>query len=233
LVLEQSSAVKRAVLAGEGLWRWRMYDFQTDANHETVDELIGKTIQYLSVKSDKRKFRCTTAKNLYYENERIGFDAELYNDSYELINDSDATLTITDSEGKAFPFNFNKTAAAYKLDAGIFPVGDYSFVAKTIYAGNNFQSKGKFSVIPKQLEALNTVANHQLLNSLAGKSGGAVFYDNQAQAITDSITNNATIKPVMFSNFENSAFINLKWLFFVLLAFLALEWFVRKFHGGY
>jgi len=233
LVLEQSSAVKRAVLAGEGLWRWRMYDFQTDANHETVDELIGKTIQYLSVKSDKRKFRCTTAKNLYYENERIGFDAELYNDSYELINDSDATLTITDSEGKAFPFNFNKTATAYKLDAGIFPVGDYNFVAKTIYAGNNFQSKGKFSVIPKQLEALNTVANHQLLNSLAGKSGGAVFYDNQAQAITDSITNNATIKPVMFSNFENSSFINLKWLFFVLLAFLALEWFVRKFHGGY
>jgi len=233
LILEQSSAVKRAVLAGEGIWRWRMYDFQTDANHATVDELIGKTIQYLSVKSDKRKFRSSTAKNLYYETERIGFDAELYNDSYELINDSDATLTITDIEGKAFPFNFNKTGAAYKLDAGIFPVGDYSFVAKTIYAGKNFQSKGKFSVIPKQLEALNTVANHQLLNSLAGKSGGAVFYDKQIMAIADSITSNATIKPVMFSNFENSAFINLKWLFFVLLAFLALEWFVRKFHGGY
>ena len=233
LILEQSSAVKRAVLAGEGIWRWRMYDFQTDANHETVDELIGKTIQYLSVKSDKRKFRCSTAKNLYYENERISFDAELYNDSYELINDSDATLTITDAEGKAFPFNFNKTAAAYKLDAGIFPIGDYNFVAKTIYAGKNFESKGKFSVIPKQLEALNTVANHQLLNSLAGKSGGAIFYNNQTAAITDSITNNATIKPIMFSNFENSAFINLKWLFFVLLTFLALEWFIRKFNGGY
>jgi len=233
LVLEQSSAIKRAVLAGEGIWRWRMYDFQTDANFDTVDELISKTIQYLSVKSDKRKFRCTAAKNLYYETERIGFDAELYNDSYELINDSDATLTITDVEGKAFPFNFNKTASAYKLDAGIFPVGDYSFVAKTIYAGKNFESKGKFSVIPKQLEALNTVANHQLLNSLAGKSGGAVFYDNQMQAIADSVTNNATIKPVMFSNFENSAFINLKWLFFAILIFLALEWFVRKFHGGY
>jgi len=233
LILEQSSAVKRAVFAGEGIWRWRMYDFQTDANHETVDELIGKTIQYLSVKSDKRKFRSSTAKNLYYETERIGFDAELYNDSYELINDSDATLTITDAEGKAFPFNFNKTAAAYKLDAGIFPVGDYSFVAKTNYAGQKFQSKGKFSVIPKQLEALNTVANHQLLNSLAGKSGGAVFYNNQMQAIADSVSNNATIKPIMFSNFENSAFINLKWLFFMMLAFLALEWFIRKFHGGY
>jgi len=233
LILEQSNAVKNAVFAGEGIWRWRMYDYQGDNQLETIEELFGKTIQYLSVKSDKRKFRTNSSKNLYYENERITFDAELYNDSYELVNDSDVSLSIFDEAEKEFPFIFNKTANAYKLDAGVFSVGTYTFKSKTAYAGNSFNAEGEFSVIPRELEALNTTANHQLLYTLAERSGGQVFYQNNIAALTDSLLNQQDIKPVMFSNFKNRAFINLKWLFFIMLGFLAFEWFIRKYNGGY
>ncbi len=233
LILEQSNVVKSAAFAGEGIWRWRMYDYQGDNQLETIEELFGKTIQYLSVKSDKRKFRTNSSKNLYYENERITFDAELYNDSYQLVNDSDVSLSIFDEAGKEFPFIFNKTANAYKLDAGIFPVGVYTFKSKTTYAGNSYDAEGEFNVIPRELEALNTTANHQLLYTLAERTGGQVFYQNDLEALTDSLLNQQNIKPVMFSNFKNRAFINLKWLFFMLLGFLAFEWFIRKYNGGY
>jgi len=233
LVIEQSKAVKRAVFAGEGLWRWKLYDFQPDNQHETIQELFGKTLQYLAVKNDKRQFRISTAKNLYYENESITFDAELYNDSYELINESDASLTITDAQGKEYAFIFNKTGSAYRLDAGIFPVGKYSYKGKTVYAGNAFEAKGNFNVIPRQLEALNTTANHQLLYSMAERTDGKVFYMNNIDDLQAELNTTESIKPILFSNFATRAFINLKWLFFVILAFLAIEWFIRKFNGGY
>ncbi len=233
LVLEQSNITKSAVLAGEGLWRWRIYDYQTDSGFETVDEIIGKTIQYLSVKNDKRQFRISTPKNMYYENESITFDAELYNDSYELINESEVNLSIYDENGKEYPFVFNKSANAYRLDAGLFPVGDYTFKGRTRYAGNSYDASGKFSVIPLQIEALNTTANHSLLYNLADRSGGKVFTQNQIADLASTISSSEEIKPVMYSNFKNKAFINLKWLFFVILALVAIEWFIRKFNGGY
>jgi hypothetical protein len=73
--------VKTAILTGEGIWRWRLEDFEKNENHDAVDELIGKSVQYLSAKDDKRKFRAYPAKNRFAENERITLNAELYNDS--------------------------------------------------------------------------------------------------------------------------------------------------------
>ena len=48
---------KQAVLMGEGIWRWRIYNYLQNQNFDAVDDLIQKTIQYLSIKGDKRKFK--------------------------------------------------------------------------------------------------------------------------------------------------------------------------------
>ena len=74
------------------------------------------------LKEDKRRFRISLDKNIFNENESIILDAEVYNDNYELINDGDVSLIIKDSEGKEFPSVFNRTARAYSLNAGVFPV---------------------------------------------------------------------------------------------------------------
>ncbi len=48
---------KTAVITGDGLWRWRLFDFLQNENHELTNELINKTIQYVTVKDDRRRFR--------------------------------------------------------------------------------------------------------------------------------------------------------------------------------
>lgn len=202
-------------------------------NHEIIDEVLGKTIQYLSVKEDKRKFRVSVSKNIFNENEAIYFDAELYNESYELINDPDARLVITNSEGKDFSFTFNKTSKAYALNAGYFPVGNYRYTAKITSNGKELSGSGKFSVQPIQLESFETTANHGVLRLLSEQFGGSLIYPDQVVSIADTLKNSDDVKPVFYSTSKTRSVINLKWIFFVLLGLLTVEWFLRKFYGGY
>lgn len=233
LVLGEEDGVKVGVLAGEGIWKWRLFDFLQNQNHEIFDELLGKSVQFLSLKEDKRKFRVTPVKNIFNENEQVLFDAELYNDNYELINEPDARIVITNSDGKDFDFTFNKSGRAYSLNAGIFPVGNYTFRASVTNAGQNLTATGQFSVQPVQLELFETTANHNLLRLLSEQYGGAMVYPDKMTQIVELIKDKGTVKPVIYETAKTRAVINLKWIFFLLLFLLAGEWFLRRYFGAY
>lgn len=233
LVLGTQNDVRTAVLCGEGLWRWRLFDYLQHDNHQFFDELLGKCIQYVSIKDDKRKFRVNLSKNIFNENEQVIFDAELYNDNYELINEPDATMIIADGQGKEYNFTFNKSGRAYNLNAGILPVGNYSFRAAVIYNGQTLSYNGQFSVQPIQLELYETTADHSTLRQLSAKYGGQMVYPDQMESIADMIKAKETVKPVRYETVQTRPVINLKWIFFILLALLSLEWFMRRYLGAY
>lgn len=233
LLFDQSSAIKMGLLAGEGIWRWRFYDQLQNNNHEAFDELIGKVVQYLSVKADKRKFRVSLPQKIFLENDEIVMEAELYNDAYELVNEPDVSITITNEEGMDFTFNFSKTTTSYRLKAGYMPVGNYSFVAKTSYNGQAYSFEGKFSISPLKLELTQTTANHRLLYQLANNAGGEMYYPGSLERLSQALMDKDDIKPVLHDTRKTRAFINLKWIFFLVLLLLGAEWFVRKYNGAY
>ncbi|MBK6610706.1 MAG: hypothetical protein IPG29_07310 [Sphingobacteriales bacterium] len=230
LAFEQATGDKIAVLAGEGLWRWRIYNNKKNNNANAVNDLITKTVQYLSVKNDKRKFRVSMPKTLFNEGEQISFDAEFYNDSYQRITDPEVTLTVYDNTGKKFPYVFSKTADAYTLNIGFLPVGNYTYKANTSFNGQNYSAEGQFSVVAIQLESMQTQANHALLYLLAKETGGAVIYPDSLGSLAQKI---GQIPATQYSSTKTQSMINLKWLFFLILGFVSFEWFIRKYLGGY
>jgi hypothetical protein len=228
------------MICGEGLWRWRTYNYLQHQNFDAFNELITRFVQYLSVKDDKKQFRVVLEKNnaagggqVFSENQPIVFDAELYNETYELINTPDVTLTIRNAAGKEFPYIFNKTQNAYMLNAGYFASGNYSYSASVKYNNKNLTESGNFTISPVQLEAIQTRADHQLLNLLSSKTGGILFYPNQLDELAKQIKAHENIKPVIYTTNKTESAINLKWLFFLIAAMLSIEWFVRKYNGGY
>ncbi len=233
LVVGENNGTKIGLFLGEGLWKWRLFDYLQHQNHEIFDEILGKTVQYLSVKEDKRKFRVTLEKTVFNENEPVLFGAELYNDNYELINEPDVAITVKNQQGSEFNFMFNKQGKAYTLDGGILPVGNYSFRATTAFNGQPLNFEGKFSVRPLQLEFFETTANHAALRQLATQYGGAVVAPSGLSSIADLIKNKETIKPVSYQTTQTSPIINLRWIFALLAALLALEWFLRRYFGAY
>ena len=233
LVFGEEDGIKRGVLTGEGVWKWRLFNYLQEQNHEVFDEVIGKSVQYVSLKEDKRRFRVSLAKNIFKENEAIFFDAELYNNSYELINEPDVSLVITSEEGNDFNFTFNKTDKAYTINAGIFPVGNYTFHSNVFYGGEQLSYQGQFSVQPIQLEIYETTANHNLLKVLSDKFGGQLIYPGQVSSIANFMADQKTIVPVIYESSKTQSVINLRWIFFLLLTLLTVEWFLRRYFGAY
>jgi hypothetical protein len=88
-------------------------------------------VMYLSVKGDKSFFR-VKAGNTFLESEPVEFTAEVYNKSYELINDPEVSLMISDENGRNYPFVMTKTGKNYFLNAGNFPAGDYTVEASVM-----------------------------------------------------------------------------------------------------
>jgi hypothetical protein len=232
IVFTEELGRKQGVIAGEGLWKWKLFDYAEHSNHNFFNELVSKMIQYLSVKVDKSLFRVKSRTN-FYDNEPVEIEAELYNQSYELINDPEVTLNIVSSDDRKFPFTFTKTAHAYRLDAGVFPVGEYKYEAKTKVGEKIYTATGEFSVTALQVESANTTADHQLLYSLAKKHGGEMVYPSELKKLADLINAREDVKPVSYTEKKLNDLVNLKWVFFLLLGLLTAEWFMRKRNGAY
>jgi uncharacterized pyridoxamine 5'-phosphate oxidase family protein len=232
-VFNDQGGQKTAVIAGEGIWKWRLFNFLQKNHYDEISELIGKTLQYLTLKEDKRKFRVSPGQNIFKENEAIVFSAELYNDSYEKINEPDVNVSIFDSEGRAFDFVFSRRADYYFLDAGQFPAGNYRFTAVSESNGKKVEQSGRFSVESIQLESFDLTARHGLLRSLAEQSGGQFIEPQRIGELVELIQTNNQIKPVVYATTRTNKLMDNKWIFFVLFGFLALEWFLRRYFGSY
>lgn len=232
IVFPQNGDKKTGIITGEGIWRWQLEDFKQHQNHEIFNEVIGKIVQYLSVKEDKSLFR-VFGKNNFLENEVVELSAELYNNSYELVNEAEVNVTIINEENKKFPFTFSKTSNAYALNAGRFPVGEYRYEAQVKLGNKVLTDRGEFSISPLQVETINTVADHQLLNNLSAKHGGQMVYPNELDKLRQLLLNREDITSVAYSKTELKEIIHIKWIFFLLLVLLSAEWFMRKRSGGY
>ena len=231
-LLNQTLDSKSGIIVGTGIWKWRLNNFARYGNHDAFDEIINKTLQYLSLKLDKSFFR-VFSKNDFFENENIEFDAEVYNESYELINDPEVTLTITDGEGKKYPYVFNKTSDAYFLSSGNLPPGNYSYLARVQLGDKLLNESGEFSIKTLNIENINTRADHNLLYKLAEDNGGEMIYPDQLQDLASLINNREDIKTITYTQKRYSELLNFPWILILILGLLSAEWFMRKRAGGY
>lgn len=227
------AGVKTGVIAGEGLWKWRLTDYVENGNFDKIGELVNKSIQLVTVKDDKRKFRVNLPKNLFKENENIVFDAQVYNDAFEMINDGDVLLTIKDQNKKEYKYNFSKTNKYYTLDAGLFPEGSYSYTASTLYKGSPLTATGKFSVEAIQLEQYDLTARHDVMKGLSNKFNGRMYTIANMLEVEKAIVDNKAMKPMVFQSTQTKSLLHYKWIFFLILAFLSIEWFLRRYYGSY
>jgi len=231
-VFTETNELKNGFVVGEGFWKWRLFDYLENGDHRFSDNILQKTVQYLSARKDKRLFR-VYGKNEFKENEVILMDAELYNESYEAINEPDVEITFKNENDATFDFTFSKTENGYRLNAGTLPAGEYSYVASTEINNQVQSSTGRLSVTEVLAEVSNTTANHQLLYNLSSNSNGKMYYPNQLSDLKKDLIAKEEIVPVSYSRQSLSELINLKWPFFIILFLLAIEWFVRKRQGAY
>ncbi len=224
---------KYAILSAEGLWKWRIQNMRTSGNTELFNELNSKIVQYLSSKDDKRKFRVTMPSYKIEQGEKVYFKAELYNDSYELVNTPELKMSLRNEQNKNFDYVFSRTEKAYELELSELPAGEYSYQAECVFANNKYNAKGRFSIMQNNLEELNTTANFDVLRMYSKLSGGKTFAANEYDKLAEELLNTDRYKTISYEEKKTDELINLKWIFFLLLALITAEWLLRKYHGSY
>lgn len=225
----QSGAVPKALLLGEGLWRWRLYEYRYFNRHLVVDECIRQTVAFLAANASEKPFRVEMPKHVWSDQENISFNAYLLNPSNEPVNTPDARLTIRDSAGQARTFSFEKAGNAYRLNIGVWAGGTYSYTAQCNYNGRALAVAGSFVVQNQPLELIETGADYAFLNSLAHKYNGRTIQRHQLDDLYKELINNKDIRPQIQSNTESVPLINWKWYFFLLLLLATAEWLLRKY----
>lgn len=224
---------KYAILAAEGLWKWRMENLKWKGNSVLFDELSSKIVQYLSSKDDKRKFRVNLPRYKFEHGENVYFMGELYNDSYELINTPDVKIIITDEQKKNYDLLFSKTEKSYELEVADLPAGEYSYKAETMLGNKKYEVKGQFTIVKNNLEEMNTTADYTSLRILSKLSGARAFGANEYDALAEELLKDDRYKTVSYEENKTDEWISLKWIFFLFISLLTFEWVMRKYNGTY
>ncbi len=220
------------VILGENIWRLRMQCFKKYNDFEAFDVFFNQMIQALVLKINKSRFIVKVEK-IIPENQDIIFKAEVYDKIYQLTNSGNVTLKISDSASNSFNYTFRKSQNSYNLNIGSLSAGKYSYVAQTEEGGEVLTNAGTFVVINSNVEALNLVANHKLLYQIANKTGGKFLYPSNLDSLSYYIDNNSNIVSISYEKQDLNDFIKYKWIFFLILSLLSVEWFLRKFFGSY
>ncbi|MBI3133473.1 MAG: hypothetical protein HYZ14_02250 [Bacteroidetes bacterium] len=220
------------VIMGEGIWRWRLYDQLRNNSTQIFEAFFSKLITYLAVKENKDPFRINIESE-YAENEEVKIEAELYNKSFELINEPKVTFTYTDQDGHEFNAAFLPTANAYQLNLGKLKSGIYTWEAKTNFQDKNYVRQGTFLVKEIKLEWLNTTADHRLLRNISQNTSGKFYFPNQLKQLEADVKNNKNMATVVYQEKTFDDLIEFKWLFFLIILLISVEWFFRKFSGAY
>ena len=228
----QESNQKTAMLCGEGLWKWKLSEFEHNGNSNIYNEFVVKTVQYLSAEQDHSPFQVRT-KSAFMENEMVLFDAELRNESGALVTTPEVKMVISTSGNKQYTFTFSRTDNSYILNAGLLPVGNYRYKADVKLGDKIYSKAGEFSVNELHLETINTIADHQLLYATASRNGGVMIYPGQEQVLIDALSKREDITSVAYQHKKLQELIDTPRVFILIMFFLALEWFLRKRSGAY
>ena len=225
----QQGTTPTAILLGEGIWRWRLYEYKNFNDHSVVDECIRQTVSFLSVNNSARPFTVSLPKYVWSDQENIALNASLLNDNKEQVNTPDVQMTVTDSAGRKQNFSFERSGTAYNLNIGIWAGGSYTYTARTTYNGKPYVASGTFVVESMPLEFMQSGADYPLLYSLAKKYNGGFVPAANVASLYDSITRNEHIKPVIQTNTETVPLVDRKWYFFLILLIAVGEWLLRKY----
>ncbi len=232
LILSNQDSKKIGVMLGEGLWRWRLNEFDRTENTLLFDEVFGKLIQFLSTTDDKRKFRSYPLRQEFSETEAVVFESQVYNDIFEPVYGNTVEIIITSESGQRTNYNYVISPGNTRYQVGGLKEGIYRFISRTTLNGKPTEVRGEFAVVERQAELQNLTADFDLLRKLSDNTGGK-FYNASNMEDLRSFLQRTEATNIIHSEETYDSLINLKWVFWLLLILITSEWGLRKYYGSY
>ncbi len=232
LLTSSDDTRKVGVMLGEGIWRWRLNEFDRTENTYSFDEVFGKLVQFLSSTDDKRKFRSYPIRQEFSDTEPVVFESQVYNDIFEPVFGNAVDIDITGEDGQRTRYTYVISPGNTRYQVGGLKEGAYRYQASTLINNKTETVRGEFAVTERQAELQNLTADFDLLRRLSDNTGGKFYPASRLNDLRSALQQTQATS-VIHTEETYDSIINLRWVFWLLLILVTAEWGLRKFYGSY
>ena len=214
---------------GEGIWKWRAESFRDSGGFQDFDNFIDKLVQFTA--SNKLKDRLEISyDSFYYGNSAIKITAQYFDKNYVFDGKAAMQAIVIHKETKErYTAPFILKGNYYELDLSNLDAGSYNFSVEVKDKG--LTRSGGFTIIPFEAELQFLNADTKALQQLAVQTRGEMFTINKAENLINRLSSDERYRPIQKSIEKVVPLIDRKWLLGLVVLFLAIEWFMRKYHG--
>ncbi len=218
-------------LNGFNFYRWAL---STDASSRRFwENLLNKTVKWTAASPDEQLLELRPADQVFQVGEPVIINGFLRNEAGEPEPDGVINLTIENDDVDDLRYVMNNEGdGQYQLEIGNLPEGVYSYHGLAKRGDREIDSRtGQFTVGGINREYLNTVRDDELLEMIAGASGGSYFPHERADELYDAIENDIGFEQRQETTTQSVALYRHPFWFIVVLLLLTLEWGLRKYRA--
>lgn len=208
-------------------WRWKL--MAPENEYLLFDNFIFNSIKWLSLKSDEF-FTVKLNKNNFKLGEEIYFKANLYDKTFEPLNNEKISLKIfNDSYSENYVFSQTDNGL-YELNLKLSEPGVYNFLASTPNNIHDYKPvTGSFNIDKVELELVERRMNKAFLVKLASSTGGRYYDINKSDNVINELLARYEEK-IYYDKRDNELRLsNFELILFIIVLLFAIEWIIRKF----
>ncbi|MBK8945795.1 MAG: hypothetical protein IPM32_11080 [Ignavibacteriae bacterium] len=219
-----TSKNKFIVLTAANIWKWQIQNFEKQ--NLTFDNLLINSIKWLSLNADRQKFSLKTQKKIFSIGEKVIFNANYYDDTFEPIIDANLEIEIQHEKSSQKIILNPIGNGIYETELTPNFAGTYNYKIQSENKNLNFSST--FFVEQIELESLEKKSDRNFLRELSNSTNGKYFDINSINGFQDEIKTlfNNKISYNFIDNELRISFLHLILLMIVLL--FSIEWILRK-----
>ena len=231
LVVSRNFGSKRSVvLIGKDIWKWKLQTANKNLN--LFDNFIISSTRWLNAPDDQKKVRIKTSKKIYSSGEVVEFSAQVYDESFNPVNEAEVKVKITGQIEKEEIVLNSIGAGLYEGTVSLNKNGDYNFSGSALLNNKSLGSdNGSFNIGDIDIEMTDTRMNYEFLNQLSNQTNGSFFLPTEINSLIAKLNEiNKTATKEKLSTSDIRLWSD-EWLLIIVILLFALEWFLRKRSG--
>lgn len=224
IVFSANDVINYSVYLGSGYWRIGL------RNSKALHSLLRKTVNYVSAKADNAQFRVEMLSE-FTDMEEVIIGAEFYNKIGDLDNTGDVFVKLSQKDSVVVNTELQKTSKKYRSNFGRLQPGVYSLLAKFKKDNKEIFRRSNFIVNELTVEAENISMNYNFLSDLSNSSGGKFFGWKNRDLAIKALNSSEIFKNISYFELVSDLLLKSKWVFYVLIGLVTIEWVLRKWEG--
>lgn len=223
----ETEGMKIGVLDGEGWWRWRAAVYVKHKNFQPFDDFLSAIVQYLA--SDQQRSRLDVqAESFYYHHNDVKIKAQFFDQNYIFNSQASLSIVVKNKETEqSYSFPFLLRNNYFEVNLSSLPPGNYDYTVTV--KDENYSRSGEFSILGYEVERQFLNADTQRLLEISHTE--QIYTVENHTSLINTLLEDENFKPIQKSHKKSVSLVDWKWLLFLLVSVLSIEWFIRKYNG--